>query len=124
MNRKDPKGLLDLTLTPTITWGWGVALAEPTPIGEAIMAVGSLAALGYLFAVTESDPYVLEPVYPGRYPDGRCKPCPSTPPPWEAPGKKHGSTCETHWHWLEYHQNPVTCECFPKRMSGPKDPRL
>jgi hypothetical protein len=25
---------------------------------------------------------------------------------------------------LDYHQNPVTCECFPKRMSGPKDPRL
>jgi len=65
----------------------------------------------------------LLPVDVGPCPGGGCNPCPDPPAPWEAPGSGHGSTGDSHWHWIEYDQNPVTCMCFPKRMSGPKPPR-
>jgi RHS repeat-associated protein len=69
-----------------------------------------------------SDPYKLPRTNPGRGPDGNCLPCPDAPPAWQAPGNAHGSTTGTHWHWLEYNQNPVTCECFPIRRSAPTQP--
>jgi hypothetical protein len=71
----------------------------------------------------DKDPVTgLEPVNPGRCGNG-CNPC---PPPlyWRAPGNNHGSTSGYHFHGLVYHQNPKTCVCIPKRVSGPSLDRL
>ena len=70
----------------------------------------------------KTDPYTAPRINPGRGPDGKCKPCPNPPPPWKGEGSAHGSTCEEHWHWIEYNQNPRTCECFPIRRSGHTPP--
>ena len=70
----------------------------------------------------KSDPVHVPHVDVGRDPNGNCRPCPNPPPPWEAPGDAHGSTCGSHWHWIEYHQDPATCKCYAKRMSGPSPP--
>ena len=68
--------------------------------------------------------YKLEPVNPGRDEKWNCRPCPKPPPPWKECGKPgtHGSPTGEHWHWFEYHQDPKTCICYPKRRSGPKPP--
>lgn len=68
------------------------------------------------------DPYTAQPVNPGKDCKGKCKPCPSPPPAWQHPGDAHGSTGGSHWHWIEYNQNPSTCECYPIRRSGPTPP--
>jgi uncharacterized protein RhaS with RHS repeats len=65
-----------------------------------------------------SDPVSgVQPVNPGRDCDGNCNPCPPDEI-WEAPGNAHGSTGGTHYHGIIWNQNPDTCECFPKRVSG------
>ncbi len=64
----------------------------------------------------------VKPVNPGRDASGNCNPCPESPPAWEVPGSQHGSTTGTHWHWIEWNQNPLTCTCYPKRKSGPSAP--
>jgi RHS repeat-associated protein len=69
-----------------------------------------------------ADPHTLPQVNPGRDANGNCLPCPEEPPAWEAEGNAHGSTTGTHWHWLKYNQNSVTCECFPARGSSPTKP--
>lgn len=69
-----------------------------------------------------SDPHTLPKTNPGRGPDGKCLPCPEAPPEWQATGDAHGSTTGIHWHWLEYNQNPATCECHPIRRSSPNKP--
>jgi hypothetical protein len=68
-----------------------------------------------------SDPITLPRVNPGRDCNGNCKPCPSNSPAWEVNEPGHGSPT-THWHWIEYHQNPITCECYPIRRSSPTKP--
>ena len=70
----------------------------------------------------KTDPYTAPRTNPGRGADGKCNPCPNPPPPWKGEGSAHGSTCGEHWHWIEYNQNPRTCECFPFRRSGPTPP--
>jgi RHS repeat-associated protein len=70
----------------------------------------------------QSDPYTLPRVNPGRDSAGNCNPCPPGSPAWQSAGDAHGSTTGTHWHWIEYHQNPKTCECYPVRRSGPAAP--
>jgi RHS repeat-associated protein len=68
------------------------------------------------------DPVTYNPVNPGKDDCNRCKPCPPNGPQWSAPGNKHGATNGTHWHWFVWNQDPVTCICYPKRMSGPSAP--
>jgi RHS repeat-associated protein len=70
----------------------------------------------------QSDPHTLPRVNPGRNARGKCNPCPEPPPPWEAPGKRHGSTGGSHWHGVFYNQNSETCECYPDRYAGPTRP--
>jgi hypothetical protein len=59
-----------------------------------------------------SDPISgLKPSNPGRDANGNCLPCPPKTDPWPSAGGGHGG-----WHWIEWNQNPQTCECYPKRM--------
>jgi len=60
------------------------------------------------------------PVTPAgpRTPCGKCPPCPPNIY-WSHPGNAHGSTGGVHYHGIRWNQNPVTCVCFPKRVSGP-----
>src|SRR5207249_11595137 len=78
-------------------------------------------AYGYFQARGANDPVTLPKVNPGRDAAGNCKPCPPGVR-WLDPGNAHGSTGGTHATWIEYNQNPQTCECFPKRGSGPTAP--
>lgn len=55
---------------------------------------------------------------PGRNGNGNCNPCPPDQK-WSHPGNAHGSTCGIHYHGIKWHQNPLTCECYPRRVSGP-----
>jgi hypothetical protein len=136
VNLIDPLGLF--ILNPASGAGGGAAIGTAifpgpgTVIGAAAGAIIGTVA----FKVTadlimnesprsrgKSDPVSVPDVDVGRGPDGKCRPCPQPPPPpWKAPGNAHGSTCGFHWHWIEYHQNPVTCICHAKRMSGPNPP--
>jgi RHS repeat-associated protein len=68
-----------------------------------------------------NDPLQLPRTNPGRDCGGNCKPCPPNSPAWEVNEPGHGSPT-THWHWIEYHQDPKTCECYPRRMSSPIKP--
>jgi RHS repeat-associated protein len=61
------------------------------------------------------------PVNPGKDNCNGCKPCPPNQY-WQAPGDAHGSTTGGHWHGWVYDQNPVTCQCFPRRVSSPTRP--
>jgi len=66
----------------------------------------------------ERDPISgLKPFNPGRDANGKCNPC---PPPviWEASGNKHGSKCGKHYHGIIWNQDPKTCMCYPRRVSG------
>ena len=64
-----------------------------------------------------SDPNTLPRINPGRGPDGNCLRCPGAPPPSQGDWKCPWLNQPAHWHWLEYNQDPVTCECFPNRRS-------
>jgi RHS repeat-associated protein len=70
-----------------------------------------------------SDPYSLPlPVNPGREPcdkgPGRCKPCPPPSLAWVHMKDAHGSTVGYHYHQIVWDQDPATCTCYPKRISG------
>ena len=58
---------------------------------------------------------------PGRLPNGKCAPCPPNSPAWEVLDPGHGGTT-SHWHWIEWHQNPTTCVCYSVRRSSPTKP--
>ncbi len=47
INYVDPLGLEAGVIGKGLTTGWGIALGEPTPVGEAIMTALTLLALGY-----------------------------------------------------------------------------
>jgi RHS repeat-associated protein len=67
----------------------------------------------------KSDPVSgLNPVNPGRDYNGKCNPCPP-PEVWSAEGDAHGSTGGVHYHGIVWNQDLGSCECFPKRVSGP-----
>jgi RHS repeat-associated protein len=135
VNLIDPLGLF--ILNPASGAGEGAAIGTAifpgpgTVIGAAAGAIIGTAAIKVTadWIMNESsrsrgksDPVSVPDVDVGRGPDGKYRPCPQPPPPWKAPGNAHGSTCGSHWHWIEYHQNPVTCICHAKRMSGPNPP--
>jgi RHS repeat-associated protein len=67
------------------------------------------------------DPVKLPVTNPGRGAGGRCNPCPPNSAAWEVCEPGHGSPT-THWHWIEYHQDPKTCDCHPVRRSSPTKP--
>lgn len=62
-----------------------------------------------------------QPYDAGRDCKGNCKAC-KAPVYWEAPGNAHGSKGDKHWHGIEWHQDPNTCWCYPKRVSYPFPP--
>lgn len=118
-------------LTITIYWPTDQSDPPEDPQGGGNASGGSTSGSGSGTTTTTTtttthppDPVKLEPYNAGRDCNGKCNPCKPPPPPWSAPGNKHGSTSGTHWHWIEWHQDPVTCICYPKRMSGPKPPNL
>jgi hypothetical protein len=51
-----------------------------------------------------------------------CPPCPTPPGPdidRVPPNAPHFPCPSDHWHFYEYNQNPVTCQCFgPRRLFG------
>jgi hypothetical protein len=51
-----------------------------------------------------------------------CPPCPTPPGPdidRVPPSAPHFPCPGDHWHYYEYNQNPVTCQCFgPRRLFG------
>lgn len=66
----------------------------------------------------KSDPISgLQPYNPGRDCDSKSNPC-RPDESWRAPGDAHGSTGGSHSHGIEWHQDPSTCMCYPKRVSG------
>lgn len=74
----------------------------------------------------ESDPESskgLAPVNPGRDCNEKCKPCPPGQT-WSHPGDAHGSKSGVHYHGIVWNQNPQTCLCFPRRVSGPTPDNL
>jgi RHS repeat-associated protein len=95
----DPTGKFSGTLTGTS----GVAIAA------AVLAATSLAAMYYYFDRVHPPGMVL-----------RCSACPAPPPPdsrtdtthshWPCPG------AHTHYYRYEYNQNPVSCQCFLKKI--------
>ena len=124
-----PPYIIQLTV-----WGWPyivacaanptcVAVAAGVTVGVAV-GYGAVALENYIHEVRgKSDPVtVMKPVNPGRDASGNCNPCPGSPPAWDVPGGGHGSTSGTHWHWIEWNQDPATCTCYPKRKSGPSAP--
>jgi RHS repeat-associated protein len=62
-----------------------------------------------------------EPCKPGQK-LGDCKACPPDTPYWKQPGNAHGGTAGWHTHWYTWNQDPKTCKCYPKRMSGGSQP--
>jgi hypothetical protein len=52
----------------------------------------------------------------------KCPPCPTPPGPdvdRVPPSAPHFPCPSDHWHYYEYNQNPVTCQCFgPRRLFG------
>jgi RHS repeat-associated protein len=100
---------------------WTVTVTGAIVLGG--VALWQTGVLQNIFLRGKSDPISgLKPTNPGRDASGRCNPCPPNPDPWQAPSDAHGSTSGTHWHWIEWNQNPDTCECYPKRVSGPTRP--
>jgi hypothetical protein len=51
-----------------------------------------------------------------------CPPCPAPPGPdidRVPPSRPHFPCPGDHWHYYEYNQNPVTCQCYgPRRLFG------
>ncbi|MBS0380653.1 MAG: hypothetical protein JSS29_19395 [Proteobacteria bacterium] len=84
-------------------------LAQPLSIAPILIARGR----------GNQDPFPIpKPLNPGKDTDGKCHPCPPIVT-WSAPGNEHGSTTGTHWHGIVWDQDPKTCICYPKRVSGP-----
>ena len=110
-----------------------VDLVTPDPTDVAIgpkiafyaTAVAGAIFIDYVFerSRAHSDP-VRVPAWVdvGRDCQGRCRPCPTPPSPWQHPGNEHGSTSGTHWHWIEWHQDPSNCRCYSTRRDGPTAP--
>jgi RHS repeat-associated protein len=67
----------------------------------------------------QGDPARPPDVNPGRDCDGKCNPCPPSPPGWSHEGDAHGSTGGRHYHRWVYNQDPATCICRAGRKSGP-----
>jgi hypothetical protein len=104
---------------------WDNILGPPDPVGPAFgasLAYGIAAFWDWLW----NDPYFearskrkkTDPPWvddfvqhnPGKFPDGKCKPCKDNSPKWTNPGQENCSG-----HQIVYYQDPVTCECYPKR---------
>ena len=111
----DPSGLTGIAIP------FPFPIVEPIPV-PLIFPPAPLVINPPAQSRAHDDPYSVQPVNPGRDCQGRCKPCPEPQPAWERPGNEHGSTSGSHWHWIEYNQNPSTCECHPIRRSGPFPP--
>jgi RHS repeat-associated protein len=99
----------------------GMVGGPPGAVVGGILGLGAGLIIGDLiFNQPESDPVPEQkPFNPGRDPcTDTCNPC---PPPiyWDAQGNKHGSTRGTHVHGIVWNQDPATCMCYPKRVSGP-----
>jgi len=107
VNFVDPYGLQ----TGALATGWGIALAEPSPVGEVIMTGITMGVIGYEIysrARGKSDPYTLPTVNPGRDCDGKCKPCP--------PNEHTHAGGTGSRHQIIYRQDPKTCTCYPERI--------
>jgi len=107
----------------------GIAIPFPFPITEPIPVPliyppAPIVVNPPFQSRAQSDPQTAKPINPGRDCKGKCNPCPDPPPAWQHPGDAHGSTDGSHWHWIEYNQNPATCECYPIRRSGPTPPGI
>jgi RHS repeat-associated protein len=112
-----------LGLNPTAGAGAAVGGMVGGPVGAVVGGVigfGAGLAIGnWIFNQPEVDPVpAQQPFNPGRDCNGKCNPC---PPPiyWDAPGNKHGSSSGTHAHGIVWNQDPSTCMCYPRRVSGP-----
>jgi len=130
LTRVDPRGLYW-----TCVW-YGLYVVcgnDPAPVpvlpgyapwqpGGPITGITGLDACLYDFIMCvrgQSDPVSgLKPFNPGKDCNGKCKPCPPNEV-WSADGDAHGSTGGTHNHGIVWNQDPTTCTCYPKRVSGP-----
>ena len=129
-NFYDPNGQ---SAVGVVTRFAAVDLVTPDPTDVAIgpkiafyaTAVGGAIFIDYVFerSRAHSDP-VRVPAWVdvGRDCQGRCRPCPTPPSPWQHPGNEHGSTSGSHWHWIEWHQDPSNCRCYSTRRDGPTAP--
>ncbi|PZA14256.1 hypothetical protein DNK49_22830, partial [Azoarcus communis] len=112
-----------LGLNPTAGAGaavGGMVGGPPGAVVGGILGFGAGLIIGnWIFNQPEVDPVPpQQPFNPGRDCNGKCNPC---PPPiyWDAPGNKHGSSSGSHAHGVVWNQDPSTCMCYPRRVSGP-----
>lgn len=84
-------------------------LDSPAPGPADIIALGIL-AVGLVAAISASTAR------------RACPPCPRPPAPEVdrvPPSAPHFPCPGDHWHYFEYNQNPVTCQCYgPRRLFG------
>lgn len=134
--RSNPAQNFDPNGRNSIAIGAGTGAAVGGPLGAvagAIVGVG-VAVGGYIlwdryFSDSgrkrgRSDPIQgRQPVDVGRDCNGRCNPCPADES-WPADGDAHGSGGGTHHHGIKYDQNPETCICYPRRVSGPSPDKM
>ena len=122
----DPINETDASGEQAIAIPVGFCILEPEVCALAAAAAAAAAegAAAIMMSRRNSDPVSgLVPINPGRDSAGNCNPCPSDQI-WKAPGDAHGSTCGEHYHGIQWNQDPGTCECFPKRVSGPSPDQL
>lgn len=83
---------------------------SPAPGPADLVALGIL-AVGLVHALAASSTTTRRP----------CPPCPSPPAPEidrVPPSRPHFPCPGDHWHYFVYNQNPITCQCFLRRMFG------
>jgi RHS repeat-associated protein len=109
----DPFGTQATAAVPVVVGGAAIVVCYASGLCQQVSQ-----GLQNMFSRGHSDPVSGEvPYNPGRDCNGNCNPCKPNQY-WEASGNAHGSTSGTHWHGLIWNQNPGTCECHPKRVSG------
>jgi len=89
--------------------GGAEAEAATGPPGWVVAGVVGLAIAGLATYVAITKPI-------------ECPPCPTPPGPEidrVPPSAPHWPCPGDHWHYFEYNQNPMTCQCFgPRRLFG------
>jgi len=128
LNRIDPSGTFSVDPKTLELALERAGLAEAAGLGpeDPLADVGAAIAIIGTIVIATSDPDSAKghsPRNPGRDCNGKCNPCPPNQY-WGHRGNEHGSTSGVHYHGLIWNQRKDTCECYPKRVSGPSLDKL
>jgi RHS repeat-associated protein len=128
LRRTDPEGLLSVepeVIELALERAGYAEIIGGGPEDPAADIAAAIVIIGTI-VISTSDPDSAKghsPRNPGRDCNGKCKPCPPNQY-WGHPGNDHGSTSGVHYHGLIWNQRKDTCECYPKRVSGPSLDKL